>query len=311
MMKKRRLAAFPILVAIVPVSLFLSCSESSTEPDDKDPVETLTLTGQPWKLAAIEEEGGGEQTLASYELYSATFGESSLEGYLGCSEFSASYQQSADGGFSVSDISTTGDGCDIHMHSAEFIAALESAGSMELQGETLRVKSGDGTRTLRFAPAVFQEELSVDFDMDGAIDIDIRFASERSEDLVTGINLDYYEVRARENVLVLGGAGDSGIFGAPLLRGMTINTQPIPPFEWVENVRLAEREWTLTRPGFWGGPWAEGNSYYVGVALLREGEPFFGWVQIKLLTEKQVLNIHVLDFYFKKQPMITSRAGEH
>lgn len=310
-MKKRRFAVLPILAALVPASLFISCSENATDPEDNDPVETLTLAGQPWKLVAVEEDGGGEQPLAPYELYSATFGENTFEGYLGCNEISANYQLAGDDGLTFSDISATGEGCDVHEHSAQYMAGLESVGVMELQGETLRLKSDDGSQILRFAPATFQEKLPIDFDGDGTADVEIRFVSERSDDLVTGISLDYYEVRAREDALLLGGSGDSGIFGAPLLRGMTINTQPIPPFEWVESLRLAEREWTLTRPGFWGGPWAEGTSYYLGVALLREGEPFFGWVQIKLRTAEPVFNMHVLDFYFKKQPVITSRAGEH
>ena len=311
MMRQRLLAVLPVPILISSVLLFAGCSENSTQPDDNSPSEDLVLTGQVWKLVAFEDVvQGTEEGLSEWELYTAEFDGDSVFGALGCSDYGGTFQLPGGGNISITDVLSTGGGCFMHSHSADFLAAIEDAESMEIQDRTLRIGYANGTMVLRFSPANFVNELDLDVDGDGETDIEFFFETILPENVLTDVGIDFYGIRALGANKVLGGVGDSGINAAPLLRGMPINNQPVPPFRWKDEVRLAERESSLTHPGFWRGSWAEGISHHVGIALVRDDEPYFGWVQLRLNVDDPAVNVRILDFFVKDEPFISIRAGE-
>ena len=247
---------------------------------------------------------------ASYELYTAEFEEALLIGFVGCNNYTASYQRSGDADIVVADVTATESSCAAHGHAAEFLAGLETAATMEIRGEQLRLIYADGKKALRFSPAEFISEMKMDVDANGNADVQLSFGTVLSEDILSYGNVDSYNMRGLGETRVLGGLEDSGKFAVPLLRGMPVNNQPAHPFMWQFDARLAQKESSLVRPGFWEGTWSAGSSYYVGVRLVRDGEPYYGWIHVQLMVNDPVFNVRILDFYFKKQVGVSIRAGE-
>lgn len=307
---KQQLLAWPsVLLLLYSCFLLNGCSENGASPDDS--VANLALTGQVWKVVAFEnlaEET--EEAVATYELYTLDFKDTQASGYVGCHDFTASYQRSGDEGVAFTDVVATGEGCAVHTHSAEFLAGLGSVEKLEIRGQQLRLVYAGGAKALRFHPAEFVSNMELDVDGNGAMDVQLSFETIFSEDILAHGNIDLYTAHGIGETRVLGGVEDSGKFAVPLLRGMSINNQPAPPFTWQFDAVLARRESSIVRPGFWEGTWSVGSSYYLGVRLVQDGDPYYGWVHVQLMVDEPIFNVRILDFFFKKQVGVGIRAGE-
>ena len=302
-------AHIPMFLLCVLGLLFSACSENSSGPDNA-PDQEITLTSQSWKLVSLEEiSEGREEPVKTWELYTASFGNDTIRGVVGCNSYTGRYERSGDQDIAINDVIATDSRCDVHSTAAAFLAGLDAARTLQITGDTLRMVYAAGTKALRFVPATTISEVALDIDNDGEEDFRLIYENQPSYDIVTQEGLEFYDVVALNDSWVLGGVGDSGIQAAPLLSGMSINNQPIPPFTWQRTVRLAERRWTLTRPGFWGGAWANGNLNFVGVAVMRNEEPYFGWLKVQLMVEDTTMNLRLLDYFIESQALKNVRAG--
>ncbi len=308
-MTQRLLALPSVLVLLCSGFLSNGCSENGASPDD--PVADLALTGQVWKVVAFENiTQDAEEAVATYELYTLDFEDTQASGYVGCHDFTASYQRSGDEGLAFTNVAATGQGCAIHTHSAEFLAGLETVERLEIRGHQLRLVYAGGAKALRFRPAEFVSDMELDVDGNETMDVQLSFETLFSEDILSHGNIDLYNTHGVGETRVLGGVEDSGKFAVPLLRGMSINNQPAPPFTWQFDALLTRRESSVVRPGFWEGTWSVGSSYYLGVRLVQDGDPYYGWVHIQLMVDEPIFNVRILDFFFKKQVGVGIRAGE-
>ena len=116
------------------------------------------LAGTAWVVTAYNNGREAVVSLLDGTTITAEFGaDGSLSGSAGCNRFSTSFQTTADGGFSAGPTATTRMLCPtpegIMEQEQAFIAALESAATYQVRGDTLEMRTADDALALMFAPA--------------------------------------------------------------------------------------------------------------------------------------------------------------
>jgi len=116
------------------------------------------LAGTAWVVTAYNNGREAVVSLLDGTAITAEFGaDGSLSGSAGCNRYNTSFQTTADGGFSAGPTATTRMLCPtpegIMEQEQAFIAALESAATYQVRGDTLEMRTADDALALMFAPA--------------------------------------------------------------------------------------------------------------------------------------------------------------
>lgn len=305
---------------LLAVGLFLAaglsaCSES-TEPVDDGGDAMNAITGRVWKLTAFENTETQERTsVEPHEVFEFRIDGDAVQGVVGCADFSCTFSltdASADpASVSFQSIELSGSICDAHPHSDQFLAALETVVRYSRSGAGNDLTLfGEDSQSMLFELSDPEASVAVDLNSDGTEDVECVFYTEADENDLLQNAIDFIDIKALGTNSVLGGGSDDQSYGAPLLKGMPISNNSIPPFIWGEQFHLAARPRSVNRPGVWEGNWSDGSPYYVGVSVAEGGQRYYGWVRIKLNTDDEMGRVRVLGFRLNQTAGNGSRAGE-
>jgi heat shock protein HslJ len=116
------------------------------------------LAGTAWVVTAYNNGNEAVVGLLDSTVITAEFAEDgTLSGSAGCNNYTTGYETTADGGFSVGPVATTRMLCStpegIMEQEQAFIAALETAATYRLAGDTLEMRTADDALALMLAPA--------------------------------------------------------------------------------------------------------------------------------------------------------------
>lgn len=310
-----RSMSFTLAASLLFCLLLVSCSEHGTNPEP-GVVNTsrITVHGQAWRLYEIEDIASGDrEQLADHELYTLDLRDSTIvTGLVGCDDYVGSYVLDSTGTASITDILPSGDGCTVHRHSGEFLAALGGAERIELRSNILRMEYAGRTKALIFRINSEPYGVAVDLDEDGKPDVGVEAIVPVASEAFARSGAHGYLVRGVRDIRVLTGTEVAGFASEtiPLLRGDEIAAQPDSSQQWTGIGQLAERAInSSTEQSVWLGPWADGSPFHVGVAVKRPDGTHYGWVRVRVLVHGPDPDIRVLDFALNPEPDVPAVAG--